>query len=181
MNKSGVQTWRQRFVIIYMPNILFFLILALCLLLIPFVRLPWQLFPGKDVMFPWRLFELLLGQVLMILAVMFIVWGEVSLGLGRAEGKEIGETSATSTLVTSGAYAYCRHPITLGFALATPRFALTYDFVPLLLVTLIYTSLLLALLVYEEVELLRRFGNIYTVYRQTVPFLIPQPKKPTTD
>jgi len=181
MNESGVQSWRQRFVITYMPNILFFLILALSLLLTHFVKLPWQLFPGKDVMLSWRLVELLLGQVLTVLAVMFIVWGVTSLGLGRAEGKEIGYTSNISTLVTTGAYAYCRHPITLGFALATPGFTLTFDFVPLLLVTLIYTPLLLALLVYEEGELLRRFDNIYTVYRQTMPFLIPQPKKPTSD
>ena len=80
------------------------------------------------------LVELLLGQVLAVFAMIFIVWGVISLGLDRVEGKEIGYTSSTSTLVTTGAYAYCRHPITLGFALATSGFALTFDFVPLLLV-----------------------------------------------
>jgi len=56
----------------------------------------------------WRLVELILGQILTILAVMFIIWGVNTLVLDRVEGKEIDNTSKTSKLVVKGAYAYCR-------------------------------------------------------------------------
>lgn len=142
-----------------------------------FDQIPWQLLPGVSLLFPWRLAQLIIGQVLLILAVMLITWGVTSVGLRRSQGSEIGEPKRTSTLVTTGAYAFCRHPQTLGFIFATPAFALTFDFVPLLLVALIYTPLQLALLGYEEIELLRRFGNSYEEYRESVSFIIPRRKK----
>ena len=121
--------------------------------------------------------ELFGGMILLILAVMFIVWGVISLGLQRAQGSELGSSKRGSSLITTGAYAFCRHPQTLGFIFATPAFALIFDFVPLLIVALLYTPLLLALLGYEEVDLLRRFGDSYGVYRETVPFIIPRRKR----
>lgn len=170
---------RARFVIVILPNLEFWVVLALSLLLTLTFDLPWRFFPGMDMMSLWRLVELVAGQVLMVLAVMFLVWGSVTIGLEQTLGKEVGGASDTSTLATTGVYAYCRHPITLGFVLAMPAFALTFDFVPLLLVALLFTPLLLAHLVYEERELLRRFGNAYVLYRQTVPFLIPWGKRIT--
>jgi protein-S-isoprenylcysteine O-methyltransferase Ste14 len=116
------------------------------------------------------------GTVLLIFGVMFITWGVTSLGRVRAQGGEIGASPRTATIVTSGAYAYCRHPQTRGFIFATPAFALIFDFVPLLLVAVIYTPLQLALLVYEERELLRRFGDRYREYHARVRFIIPRRK-----
>lgn len=169
----------SRLIIVILPNILYFVILAILLLLTwSFNQIPWQLLPGATLLFPWRLVQLIFGQILLILGVMFITWGVTSMGLSRAQGGEIGEPKRTSMLVTTGAYAFSRHPQTLGFILATPAFALIFDFVPLLLVALIYTPLQLALLGYEEIELYRRFGNAYDEYRNSVPFLIPRPKKP---
>lgn len=168
-------TNHARFVVVVMPNVVFFVVLAVTVLLTAVFGLPWRLLPDVDVTSLWRLVELLLGQVLTVLGVMFIVWGTVTLGLRQAMG-EIGSAPEASTLMTTGAYAYCRHPISLGFIFVMPGFAFTFDFVPLLLVTLLYTPLLLANLLYEERELLRRFGDAYSVYSQNVPFLIPRRK-----
>jgi len=176
-NKSRTGLGSQ-LIIVILPNILYFVILAIVLVLTwYFVQIPWQLLPGATLLFPWRLTQLIVGQVLLILAVMFITWGVTSMGLSRAQGSEIGDPKRTSTLVTNGAYAFSRHPQTLGFIFATPAFALIFDFVPLLLAALIFTPLQLALLGYEEIELLRRFGNSYEEYRESVSFLIPRRKK----
>ncbi|MFX0168204.1 MAG: methyltransferase family protein [Candidatus Hodarchaeota archaeon] len=178
MAKSSRVGLGSRLIIVILPNILYFVILAIVLVLTWYsIQIPWQFLPGMSLLFPWRLVQLIIGQVLLILAVMFITWGVTSLGLSRAQGSEIGDSKRTAILVTSGAYAFCRHPQTLGFIFATPAFALTFDFVPLLIVALIYTPLQLALLGYEEIELLRRFGNNYDEYRESVPFIIPWRKK----
>jgi protein-S-isoprenylcysteine O-methyltransferase Ste14 len=168
----------SRLIIVILPNILYCIILGIVLVLTWFWdQIPWQLLPGATLLFPWRLMQLILGEILLILAVMLITWGVTSMGLSRAQGSEIGDPKRTSTLVTTGAYAFSRHPQTLGFIFATPAFALIFDFVPLLLVALIYTPLQLALLGYEEIELFRRFGNTYDEYRESVPFLIPRRRK----
>ena len=125
----------------------------------------------------WRYIELFIGMILLILAVMFIVWGVTSMGRKRAQGEEINLSRRSSQLVSNGAYSYCRHPQTLGFILVTPAMALIFDFVPLLIVALIFTPLQLALLGYEEIELLRRFGDKYGTYREVVPFIIPRGKR----
>ncbi len=180
MTETSRQGLRLRIVIVFLPNILYFVILAIAIILTwMFPQIPWQLLPGASLLFPWplRFIELFGGMILLILAVMFIVWGVISLGLQRAQGSELGSSKRGSSLITTGAYAYCRHPQTLGFIFATPAFALIFDFVPLLILALLYTPLLLALLGYEEVELLRRFGDSYGVYRETVPFIIPRRKR----
>lgn len=160
-----------------MPNVLFFIDFILVIILTNLFGIPWFLFPGYDITFLWRFLELLCGYFLTVLAVMFISWGVASLSLSRAEGKEIGNSPETSTLITAGVYAYCRHPITLGFIFATPGFALIFDLVPLLLLTIIFTPMLIAILPYEERELAHRFGKIYSNYRHSVPFLIPRCRK----
>ncbi len=178
MGQSIRRISKGQAIIVILPNILYFVILVIALFLTwYFPQIPWQLLPGASLLHPWRFIELLAGTILLILAVMFIVWGVTSLGRDRAQGGEIGISRRTSTLVTGGAYSYCRHPQILGFILATPALALMFDFVPLLIVAILYTPLQLALLGYEEVELLRRFGDTYGVYRETVPFIIPRGKR----
>ncbi len=177
-------SWGPRFAIIFLPNILYFVILGIALVLTRYLTplIPWQLLPIVIYQYPWilRYFELFGGMILLILAVMFIVWGVISMGRKRAQGEEISMSRRSSQLVTTGAYSYCRHPQTLGFILATPAIALIFDFVPLLIVAIIFTPLQLALLGYEEIELLRRFGDSYGTYREAVPFIIPRGKRVVT-
>lgn len=160
------------------------MILGIALVLTRYLTplIPWQLLPIVTYPYPWILhyFELFGGMILLILGVMFIVWGVISMGRKRAQGEEINMSRQSSQLVTTSAYSYCRHPQTLGFILATPAIALIFDFVPLLIVAIIFTPLQLALLGYEEIELLRRFGDSYGTYREAVPFIVPRRKRVVT-
>lgn len=176
MSKSGRNPQFARFVIVIFPNILYFVVLGPLILITPLLGLTWQFFPGHSLISLWRLMELVIGQFLLVLTVMFITWGTISLGMERAQGEEIGQVSADPGFVTSGAYAYCRHPITFGFIFASPAIALTFDFVPFFLQAIVYTPMMLALLIYEERELVQRFGDEYKTYQRNVPLLIPRRK-----
>ncbi|MFX0170188.1 MAG: methyltransferase family protein [Candidatus Hodarchaeota archaeon] len=164
--------------IIILPNILYLVIVIIAILLTAYLpQIPWQLLPGASLLNPWRFLELLVGTILLLLAIMFIVWGVTSLGRDRTQGGEIGLSRRTSTLVTVGAYSYCRHPQTLGLILMNPALALMFDLVPFLIIAVLFPLLQLALLGYEEFELLGRFGDTYGMYREAVPFIIPRRKR----
>ena len=179
MPESQSSRLRSRFLIVYLPNIVFFVVLVIMVILFWVYGFPWQLLPGASILFPWpsRLLMLTVGQILVIFGLLFIVWGTTTLGVGRSQGGEIGKTKTHSNLVITGPYAYIRHPTTLGFILITPGFALTFDFLPLLVSWPIISIILLLLLGYEEFELLRRFGDKYNKYREIVPFILPRGKK----
>lgn len=175
MGASEVSSQRDRLVIVAGPNIVFFAALMVSILIVIQFSLPWLLFPGMDVIQIPRLIELILGQILVILCVGLEAWGVASISLSRAQGNEIGVDD--SSLVTTGAYAYSRHPVTLGFAFGTPGFALVFDFVPLLVNAILFTPIMIAILAYEEKELLKRFGEEYEIYRNQVPFLMPRRRR----
>ena len=175
MGESEESSQRDRLVIVAGPNVVFFITLIVSMLIVIQFSLPWLLFPGMDVIQIPRLIELTLGQILVILCVGLEAWGVASISLNRAQGNEIGVED--SSLVTMGAYAYSRNPVTLGFVFGTPGFALVFDFVPLLINAVLFTPIMIAFLVFEERELLKRFGEEYEVYRNQVPFLIPRRKK----
>jgi protein-S-isoprenylcysteine O-methyltransferase Ste14 len=175
VEESEGQSSRARLIIVVAPNVIFFVTLFIAILLTILFSLPWFLFPGMNLLQLPRLFELILGQILVILCVGLEAWGVSSISMNRAQGSEIG--SADSSLITTGAYAYCRHPVTLGFAFATPGFAFVFDFVPLLINTVLFTPIMIALLFYEERELLKRFGDEYRTYQNSVPLLIPRRRK----
>ncbi|UCH04864.1 MAG: isoprenylcysteine carboxylmethyltransferase family protein [Candidatus Thorarchaeota archaeon] len=166
---------RDRLIIVIGPNVTFFVTLAISILLVYLLSLPWFLFPGMDVLQIPRLMELILGQILMILCVGLMAWGVASISIDRARGGEIGAEEAS--LVTTGAYAYSRHPVTIGFLFGAPGFALVFDFVPLIINAIIFAPILIAFLFYEERELLERFGEEYEAYRRLVPFLIPRRRR----
>jgi len=159
---------KDRFIIIYLPNLLFFVVLICMIFFTHLVSWPWFLL-DESLHSPLRILELSIGQCLNIFACTFIVWGVVSLGLDRAEGKELAKPPESTELVTKGAYAFCRHPITFGFIIGTAGFAFTFDFVPLFLTAAIYPFSLYVILKYEEKELEARFGQAYIKYKESTP------------
>jgi protein-S-isoprenylcysteine O-methyltransferase Ste14 len=165
------QSSRDHFVIVIAPNLLFFVTLFISILVVIQFPIPWLLFPEMNVLQLPRLIELSLGLIFVILCVGLEAWGVASISLSRAQGTEIGMPE--SSIVTTGAYAYCRHPVTLGFAFATPGFALVFDFVPLLINAILFTPIMIGLLFYEERELVNRLGKEYEKYKEKVPMLIP--------
>jgi protein-S-isoprenylcysteine O-methyltransferase Ste14 len=174
---SNVKKKGSYFIIVVFPNVLFFIVLGILIYLFFLFELPWIIFPGFDVTNLWRLFELILGTLLMIFGLFIFTWGLNTITRERASGKEIGKTLEYSTLITDGAFSFCRHPITLGFVFMMPGIALIFDFIPLILMTPIYSPMLISLLYYEEKELVQRFGKEYQKYKKEVPFLFPRLKK----
>jgi protein-S-isoprenylcysteine O-methyltransferase Ste14 len=168
---------RSSFIIVILPNLLFFIDLGIIIILFFLFELPWILFSGKDVLYPLRLIELIVGTLLMIGGFYFFTWGLTTITRERASGKEINQSIDNSTLISDGAFALCRHPITLGFIFLMPGISFIFDFIPLMLMTPFYTPLLIFLLFYEEKELIQRFGASYKNYQDSVPLLIPRIKK----
>ncbi len=165
------------FIIVIFPNLLFFIVLAILISIFFLFELPWLMFPGFDVSHPLRLIELIFGTLMVIIGLYIFSWGLVTITKNRASGYEIGKSSEESTLITDGAFAFCRHPITLGFIFIIPGIAFIFDFIPLIFLTFIYTPMLISLLFYEEQELIQRFGEAYREYMCKVPRLIPRIKK----
>ncbi len=173
MNETKTPMNRKRFIIIGAPIIVFLATLIISMLLVLATNGAWFFFPG---LYPSSLLsglEVILGVIFIALAIVFITSGFVTLGFRRAMGFDVEQSVGTS-LISTGIYGYCRHPMTLGYILLSPGLGFIFDFVPLILNTLIATPFLIAFLFYEEFELLQRFEFTYTKYRDRVPFLIPR-------
>jgi protein-S-isoprenylcysteine O-methyltransferase Ste14 len=151
-----------------MPNLSFFIILTAAIFFTQASSLPWLIL-NEPLNSPLRILELSIGQFLTVFACTFIIWGVTSLGLNRAEGNELIKTKESKQPITQGAYALCRHPITFGFIIVIFGFALTFDFLPILLTAVTYPFLLFALIKYEEKELQTRFGQAYLEYKKSIP------------
>ena len=86
-------------------------------------------------------------------------------------------------LVTAGSYAWCRHPMFLGYDLAAWGVGLLLTSPGMLLVSLPVMLLWQVMFLRREERLLaRRFPETWPEYRQRVPLLIPRfphPKEPT--
>ncbi|MFW9805200.1 MAG: methyltransferase family protein [Candidatus Thorarchaeota archaeon] len=89
------------------------------------------------------------------------------------------------TVVTFGIYQYSRHPQYLGFLLWSYGFLLTTVDLPVAfgglwlspsLPWLIGFFIILAVAIQEEISMAEKYGEEYTAYRETAPFLFPIPK-----
>ncbi|MCL5103453.1 MAG: isoprenylcysteine carboxylmethyltransferase family protein [Armatimonadetes bacterium] len=81
----------------------------------------------------------------------------------------------TEVLVTTGPYAYTRHPMVIGilFVLLAVTF-LEQSIAGLILLPVVAVLILAYELEFEERGLARRFGADYEEYRRNVPMLIPR-------
>ena len=111
------------------------------------------------------------GQALAGLGlVIWSVWVQYSQGRGTP-----APLVATRQLVTTGPYAWCRNPMTLGaliFYLGL-GFGLGSGLV-IALTGIIFTGLLRYIAVHETRELAQRFGEDYRAYCRRTPFVIPR-------
>ncbi len=92
-----------------------------------------------------------------------------------------GEASSqglSKVLVTSGPYAWCRNPMTLGYSLLPCGMGIMFKSLAMtILVPLtVFSIMIVWLKIWEEPRLERRFGKAYREYKQRTPFLIPNPK-----
>ncbi len=118
---------------------------------------------------PWFMVLRVFGAVLFAASVLAAVWIH-SMFPPRHDRPEDFEE-----LMTSGPYAYCRHPFYL--ALMVNQFSLPILFLSLtgLIVYLLLLPLWLMLIKLEERELLEYWGERYREYMRRVPMLIPRP------
>lgn len=80
------------------------------------------------------------------------------------------------SLVTTGPYAWCRHPIyASAIVFVLPATALLVHAWSFLLVDLLLWGAFRVFIGGEDLELARRFGAAYDLYRQEVPELLPRP------
>lgn len=89
---------------------------------------------------------------------------------------ELNGSSKSQDLVTTGVYASCRNPMTLGYSLLPAGMGLTCRSLgmALLVPAGIITVLVLYLKLWEEPQLETRFGDAYREYKRKTPFLIPR-------
>jgi len=146
------------FIIIIFLNVLFFIILGLICYFFILFDLSWIFFPGYDVSYPFRFMELIIGTLMLIIGLHIFSWGLTTISTNRASGIEIGKTPENSILFTHGAFSFSRHPITFGFLFIMSGIGLIFGFIPLILMTPIYSPMLISILFYEERELIRRYG-----------------------
>ena len=84
------------------------------------------------------------------------------------------EIRAEHPLVTTGPYAFCRHPNYLAILLELMGYCLTANAYFTLIVSLLaYSPVLFLRIRLEESEMIRKFGNSYLLYRKKTPALVP--------
>lgn len=81
---------------------------------------------------------------------------------------------ATQKLLTSGPFAYCRNPMSLGTILAYFGIAIWIgSFFAAGIVAVLSALLIIYLITIEDKELEMLFGQAYINYKRTTPFLLP--------
>jgi len=99
----------------------------------------------------------------------------VGRGLPWGEATDQGRSTV---LVTSGLYAWCRNPMTLGYSLLPCGMGIMFRSlaITILIPITVFSIMIVWLKIWEEPRLERRFGKAYREYKQRTPFLIPDPK-----
>jgi protein-S-isoprenylcysteine O-methyltransferase Ste14 len=164
--QGGVGLWRK---IGDLSYLLFFLYWAALNLLIlsrrdALLELRFQTFPLADT----------LGILLIILSLLFGYWAARTLGLVTLSTRpQITPSKAKASLIVSGPYCRLRHPFYFaewfflaGAALVTRSWLVLGLLAAALLIDPIVT-------VFEEKELVQRFGAAYREYQKKVPRLLP--------
>lgn len=111
------------------------------------------------------------GLVIFLGAISLRIWAMHSLGVAFAPDLR---TSTRSPLMTSGAYAWVRHPYYLSAILLTLGAGLALLNGLVLGMTALLTLILLSRIRVEERMLIGHYGARYLSYRQRVPALLPR-------
>jgi len=101
---------------------------------------------------------------------------KATLDLARYGNGTPAPQAPVERLVIAGSYAWCRHPMFLGYDLAAGGVGLLLASPGMLLISLpIMLVLQIRFLLREEVLLERRFPKAWRDYRARVPLLVPRP------
>ncbi|MHB1937121.1 MAG: methyltransferase family protein [Acidobacteriaceae bacterium] len=111
-----------------------------------------------------------IGLLLMLIGLAFAVWARFTLGRNWSGTVTVKENHV---LITSGPYAWVRHPIYTGILLALLGTAIVGGIFASLVAVAVATLALWLKLRTEEKFMVETFGEQYTAYRQRVKALIP--------
>jgi protein-S-isoprenylcysteine O-methyltransferase Ste14 len=118
----------------------------------------------------------LMAVALLLLASGIILIQKATSDLANFGGGTPNPKAPAQSLVTEGCYSLCRHPMFLGYDLASLGVVLLCRSWGMTAVTWPVMILLqVRFLLGEERILARRFGADWEAYRRRVPFLIPRP------
>jgi protein-S-isoprenylcysteine O-methyltransferase Ste14 len=113
------------------------------------------------------LLRLLLGLPLISVGLTFFVWGFSQLRPAAAIGFAL-------RLRTTGAYGLTRNPMYFGLNSALWGTGLIMDLLPILIAAFVWSSLnFLTVTIWEEKQMLGKFGNEYLQYKKEVPRFLP--------
>jgi len=95
---------------------------------------------------------------------------------------EVDTSDQSKALVTSGLYALCRNPMTLGYALLPLGMGIMFQSptMELAVPSAVLLATVSVIKLREEPRLESRFGKAYLDYKKKTPFLIPRPRQGIT-
>jgi protein-S-isoprenylcysteine O-methyltransferase Ste14 len=117
----------------------------------------------------WRV----IGSILLAIGIFFALWSIID-QLTRGKGTPI-PALATQKLLVHGPFQYSRNPMGFGTSLAYMGLSFYMASLSMLLFSMIFAALfILYIKLFEEKELLERFGEDYREYIHSTPFFIPK-------
>lgn len=178
MARRWFKAWWTRFVPSSVERSTYVLLASLILFL---VYWQWRAMPAEvwHVTAPilrrglWTLYAL--GWVLVLVASFLIDHFEL-FGLRQVVAYCRGRTPEAPRFRTPGLYRLVRHPLYLGFFIAfwaTPQMTVGH----LLFAVVTSAYILVAVVCFEEPDLVRLFGDSYRQYRRRVPMFLPIPRR----
>ena len=156
-----------------------FLVGVFYLLLIPVILIRGLPVVDKIIGFPSfspGILNWILGGILVLIGGFYTLWSIIS-QLTRAKGTPL-PMMATQKLLINGPFKHSRNPMGFGLTVFYSGIGIIVGAISTIIVVLIF---LLALIFYikkvEEKELEMRFGQNYVEYKNSTPFMIPNPWK----
>lgn len=145
-------------------------IMALGIVGLWFVRNP---LVGRDLGTHWSL--AILGVLLLTAAIYIGRRRRKQLTMRILSGlPELQEDGRGGALLTEGLYAHLRHPRYVEVALGALGYAALANHLGAWIVTVMLIPALHLIVLFEEIELARRFGAEYDAYRKRVPRYVPR-------
>ncbi|MGY5853902.1 MAG: isoprenylcysteine carboxylmethyltransferase family protein [Candidatus Thorarchaeota archaeon] len=123
--------------------------------------------------------SMIMGVVLLAIGCPMMGLTLRSLRVHRALGSEIYKSSGESALITTGIYAYTRNPLYLSSTILFFGWVFLTRLTFLMIMTFFFIILFIRVAKWEENELIDRFGDEYNIYKNSVPFMIPYPRRRT--
>ena len=163
---------KSRATAVLAPIFVFFFIFPTLLFLIPnFLLDKWFNLPT----FGNTAVRLVIGSVLIIVGIFFLLWTiKVQREIGKGTPMPL---MATQKLIIQKPYSYCRNPLAFGLINFYFGISILIGSISSVVAVAIFSVIILLYNKFiEEKELEKRYGNDYTAYKQTTPFLFPRLK-----